>query len=238
MLLTMSHRDQMPGSPEEAVDGGATDISPDTPTVFIVDDDPSIGAALSNLLEAVGYRTVRFETAEAFVAASVPDTSGCLVLDVRMPGMSGIEFQDRLEDLGIRSPVVFITGHGDVPTTVRAMKAGAIDFLTKPFHDVELLDAVSRAIERDRERRSARGGLDRVRHLHETLTPRERDVLGLVTQGLLNKQIAYELGIAEITVKIHRGHLMRKMEARSITDLVRQADLLGLGPNGPPGGTT
>ena len=231
MLHTMSRRGpDRPLSPEP-VYLDAADVVPETPTIFIVDDDPSIGVALVNLFESVGYETVRFATADAFVAAAVKDAPGCLVLDVRMPGMSGIEFQDRLEQLGIRSPVVFITGHGDVQTTVRAMKAGAVDFLTKPFHDGELLDAVSRAIERDRELRSARAVVDRVRQLFATLTPREVEVLTLVTKGLLNKQVAFELGTAEITVKIHRGQVMRKMKARSITDLVRQADLLGLGPN-------
>jgi FixJ family two-component response regulator len=197
------------------------------PIVFVVDDDASMRNALTNLFRSVGLRVEVFGSAPELLQGKLPDVSSCLVLDVRLPGLSGLDFQAELGRANIRIPIIFITGHGDIPMTVRAMKAGAVDFLTKPFRDQDMLDAVAAAIERDRERRKEEKVLLELRSRFASLTPREQEVLALVASGLMNKQIAAEIGLAEITVKIHRGNIMRKMGARSLADLVRMAELLG-----------
>jgi FixJ family two-component response regulator len=194
--------------------------------VYVVDDDEAIRRSLSNLFQSVSLRVQVFGSAAELLQTSFPDVASCLVLDIRLPGLSGLDFQAELAKANIRIPIVFMTGHGDIPMTVRAMKAGAIDFLTKPFRHQEMLDAVAAAIERDRKRREDEKLIAKAKALFETLTPRERDVLALVAAGLMNKQIAAEIGIAEITVKIHRGHIMRKMGTRSLADLVRITELL------------
>lgn len=199
-----------------------------SPTVVIVDDEAAVRESLDSLLRSVGLRTLLFASPAELLQASVPEGPGCLVLDVRMPGTSGLDFQDQLSKNGIDLPIVFMTGHGDIPMSVRAMKAGAVDFLSKPFRDQDMLDAVSAAIERDTLRRSQAASLDAVRSKYETLTAREREVLALVVSGLMNKQVAGELGLSEITVKIHRGNVMRKMGVRSLADLVRSAEALGI----------
>ena len=196
--------------------------------VFVVDDDPAMRNALTNLFRSVGLRAEVFGSAPELLQSKLPDVASCLVLDIRLPGLSGLDFQTELAKANIRIPVIFVTGHGDIPMTVRAMKAGAVDFLTKPFRDQDMLDAVARAIERDRKRREDERIVSDVQARFETLTPREREVLALVTAGLMNKQIATEIGLAEITVKIHRGHIMKKMGARSLADLVRMAEMLGI----------
>jgi FixJ family two-component response regulator len=196
--------------------------------VFVVDDDPAMRNALTNLFRSVGLRAEVFGSAPELLRSKLPDIASCLVLDIRLPGLSGLDFQTELAEANIRIPVIFVTGHGDIPMTVRAMKAGAVDFLTKPFRDQDMLDAVARAIERDRKRREDERIVSDVQARFETLTPREREVLALVTAGLMNKQIATEIGLAEITVKIHRGHIMKKMGARSLADLVRMAEMLGI----------
>jgi FixJ family two-component response regulator len=197
-------------------------------TVFVVDDDGPLREALRGLLRSVGLRAEVFASAADFLKLKLPDTAACLVLDVRLPGVSGLDFQAELAKADIRIPIIFITGHGDIPMTVRAMKAGAVEFLTKPFRDQDLLDAVQIALERDRARRAEDQALLEVRAHFESLTPREQQVIGFVTAGLMNKQIAAELGVSEITVKVHRGSVMKKMKARSLADLVRMADALGL----------
>ena len=197
-------------------------------TVFVVDDDGPLREALRGLLRSVGLRAEVFASAADFLKLKLPDTAACLVLDVRLPGVSGLDFQAELAKADIRIPIIFITGHGDIPMTVRAMKAGAVEFLTKPFRDQDLLDAVQIALERDRARRADDQALLEVRAHFESLTPREQQVIGFVTAGLMNKQIAAELGVSEITVKVHRGSVMKKMKARSLADLVRMADALGL----------
>ena len=197
-------------------------------TVFVVDDDGPLREALRGLLRSVGLRAEVFASAADFLKLKLPDTAACLVLDVRLPGVSGLDFQAELAKADIRIPIIFITGHGDIPMTVRAMKAGAVEFLTKPFRDQDLLDAVQIALERDRARRAEDQALLEVRAHFESLTPREQQVIGFVTAGLMNKQIAAELGVSEITVKVHRGSVMKKMQARSLADLVRMADALGL----------
>jgi FixJ family two-component response regulator len=197
-------------------------------TVFVVDDDGPLREALRGLLRSVGLRAEVFASAADFLKLKLPDTAACLVLDVRLPGVSGLDFQAELAKADIRIPIIFITGHGDIPMTVRAMKAGAVEFLTKPFRDQDLLDAVQIALERDRARRAGDQALLEVRAHFESLTPREQQVIGFVTAGLMNKQIAAELGVSEITVKVHRGSVMKKMKARSLADLVRMADALGL----------
>src|SRR5690348_1963502 len=184
--------------------------------------------ALTNLFQSVGLEVEAFAAASELLKNKLPEVASCLVLDIRLPGLSGLDLQTELAKAGINIPIIFITGHGDIPMTVRAMKGGAVDFLTKPFRDQDLLDAVVKAIDQDRKRREAEKAVANVQALFEALTPREREVLALVASGLMNKQIAAELGLAEITVKIHRGHIMRKMGARSLADLVRQAEALGI----------
>lgn len=198
------------------------------PVVFVIDDDASMRRALANLFESVGLTVEVFGTAPEMLHSKLPDVASCLVLDVRLPGLSGLDFQAELVKASIRIPIIFMTGHGDIPMSVKAMKGGAVDFLTKPFRDQDMLDAVVTAIERDRKRREADRIAAHLQALFETLTPREREVLALVSSGLMNKQVAAELGLAEITVKLHRGHIMRKMKASSLADLVRMAETLGI----------
>jgi FixJ family two-component response regulator len=200
----------------------------DEPVVFVVDDDVSARTSLSNLFRSVRLRVEVFGSATEFLQHRLPDVPCCLVLDIRLPGISGLEFQSELAQAGIHMPIIFVTGHGDVPMTVRAMKAGAVDFLTKPFRDQDMLDAVAAAIERDRKRWATEKAVANLRTRFEALSPREREVMTLVTAGLMNKQIAAETGLAEITVKIHRGKVKKKMDARSLADLVRMAEALGL----------
>lgn len=200
--------------------------------VFVVDDDESMRRSLATLLRSVGLDARVFSSPDEFMHAERPDIPGCLVLDVRLPGMSGLAFQQALGKAGIAMPVIFITGHGDVPMTVRAMKAGAVEFLTKPFDDQVLLDAIHAAIARDRVRRGEAAQLAELQARYRTLTEREREVFGLVVAGRLNKQIAGELGLSVVTVKVHRGQVMRKLAARSIVDLVRMADQLGISHEG------
>src|SRR6202171_4526416 len=182
--------------------------------VFVVDDDPSMRKALSNLFRSVGLRAEVFGSARELLESELPEVASCLVLDIRLPGPSGLDFQSELARANINIPIIFMTGHGDIPMSVRAMKGGAVDFLTKPFRDQDMLDAVMMAIERDRKRREADKIVASLQTLFEALTSREREILALVSSGLMNKQIAAELGLAEITVKIHRGHIMKKMGAR------------------------
>jgi FixJ family two-component response regulator len=198
------------------------------PIVFVVDDDESMRRALANLFQSVGLRVEVFGSAPELLRSKLPDVASCLVLDIRLPGLSGLDFQLELAKANIHIPIVFMTGHGDIPMSVMAMKAGAVDFLSKPFRQQEMLDAVTVAIERDRKRRKDEKIVSNARTLFETLTPRERDVLSLVAAGLMNKQIAAEIGIAEITVKIHRGRIMKKMGTRSLADLVRISEILGI----------
>lgn len=196
------------------------------PIVHIVDDDASLRGAIDSLLRSVGLKTRSYGSAREVLDSKPGNEPGCLVLDVRLPGISGLDFQEQLAGHGIHLPVILITGHGDIPMSVRAMKAGAIDFLTKPFHDQSLLDAVAAAIERDGKRRAVEGDAARLHDKFATLSPRERQVMMLVTTGKMNKQVAGDLGLSEITVKIHRGAAMRKMGARTLADLVRMADVL------------
>ncbi len=198
----------------------------DSAVVHIVDDDNSLRLALDSLFRSVGLRTRVYGAAHEFLEAKLDKSPGCLVLDVRLPGMSGLEFQEQLAKLGNHLPVILITGHGDISMSVRAMKAGAVDFLPKPFRDQDMLDAVAAAIERDRKRRASDGDAANIRDHFATLSPREQQVMMLVATGKMNKQVAGELGLSEITVKIHRGAAMRKMGARTYADLVRMADSL------------
>jgi FixJ family two-component response regulator len=198
------------------------------PTVFVVEDDPSVRRALSNLFQSVRLEVALFGSASEMLKSKLPDVASCLVLDVRLPGLSGLDFQTELAKANVQIPIIFMTGHGDIPMSVKAMKSGAVDFLTKPFRDQDMLDAVTTAIERDRKRRAADKVVATLQALVETLTPREREIFALVSSGLMNKQIAGELGMAEITVKIHRGRITKKMGAKSLADLVRMAEMLGI----------
>jgi FixJ family two-component response regulator len=196
--------------------------------VLVVDDDPAVRRALTYLFESMELPVKAFSTASELLNSKLPDVPSCLVLDIRLPGGSGLEFQVSLAKAGIRIPIVFVTGHGDIPMSVQAMKAGAVDFLTKPFRDQDMLDAVTRALDQDRKRRAGEKSLSDLRQRFETLTRREREVMALAASGLRNKQIAFQLQLEEITVKIHRGRAMRKMDARSIADLVNMAEKLGI----------
>jgi FixJ family two-component response regulator len=198
------------------------------PVIFVVDDDESLRLSLESLFRSVGLKVMLFGSAQEFLRSEQPKAPSCLVLDVRLPGLSGLDFQAELIRANIRTPIIFMTGHGDIPMTVRAMKAGAVEFLTKPFRDQDMLDAVQLALERDRTRRESEQTALDLQTKFETLTEREREVMNLVTSGLMNKQIAARIGISEITVKVHRGNLTRKMGARSLADLVRMAESLGI----------
>jgi FixJ family two-component response regulator len=198
------------------------------PIVYVIDDDALMRESLSSLFRSVGLQVRVFSSAPELLQGKLAERASCLVLDIRLPGVSGLEFQAELVKAGIHIPIIFMTGHGDIPMSVKAMKAGAVDFLAKPFRHQEMLDAVARAIDRDRTRREEENTLSELQARFESLTPREREVIGFVTAGMMNKQAAGEMGITEITVKIHRGHIMRKMQARSLADLVRMAEALGV----------
>ena len=202
--------------------------TPTAPIVFVIDDDGSIRAAISSLIRSVGLRVEVFASVSEFLAHKRSSTTSCLILDVRLPGVSGLEFQSVLAKANAEIPIIFITGHGDIPMTVKAMKAGAVEFLTKPFRDQDLLDAIQVALERARVKEEKDRAVSDLKRNFSTLTPREQEVMAWVAGGLLNKQVAAEIGVTEITVKVHRGSVMRKMAAKSFADLVRMADLLGI----------
>jgi FixJ family two-component response regulator len=196
--------------------------------VFVVDDEASIRESLEDLIRSIGLRVEAFASAQEFLRSKRPDVPGCLVLDVRLKGLSGLDLQKRMAKAGMETPIIFITGHGDIPMSVQAMKAGAVEFLTKPFRDQDLLDAIEQALERDRKAREQRAKIEELHSRYRALTPREREVMTLVVAGLLNKQIAGELGTSEASVKVHRQHVMEKIGAGSLAELVRMADKLGV----------